>query len=546
MSSNINPSTQGYTGIDMMKQGSLTAFYSDIDSAIVASEVVKASYKEVFQPCYATNAPVAQRTETTISISCSGDQFTNIDASNITGDITVELSSNQAKTVDGDNQNIYYFVGWKFSKDTILRYQIFQNDQMVIDQSDNAFESFLRSQCVTEQVRNEKNYIYSTYDNVSRMRSVKCGAYVRFNNDYVAGTKFTVPIRVQIPLNSFLPLASMRYILGWMGKWEIKLFFDPETLVVLPIDPRDVPHMYPRFSVDSRLEEPYQYEQIGSKMKGISQIDIDGGSGALTITGAVDEVWTAGNMYVDKLGIYKNYATLRADVNNFLKNKYIHQEGLMLPVQVLKITRFTQRPNLQNLSTTLTTSAESCDTLYVLTPKESRQKTVFRNPYLNQIQLQIDNYGVYPQKPYATFNDQRYLNMVADSINVNSSEITSFNKDTSCSFSTHINVFDAIDTNTSPDAGTPIPAYNGDNSNFFVGFPFSSDGDFQGGFHSSQNCTFQLTGTVNETFNPDHADWNSVWIGCFLIDGLLGIMPNPHSDSAAVTFTAKSFPAKPY
>ena len=91
----------------------------------------------------------------------------------------------------------------------------------------------------------------------------------------------------------------------------------------------------------------------------------------------------------------------------------------------------------------------------------------------------------------------------------------------------------------------------GDRSNFFIPFPFSTDDDFQGGLSSpSSNINFKLTGTfhtvkstagVGEWAALDHHDkFNTPWVACFLIDGVIMIRPDPGSDAAKVIWSDRT------
>jgi hypothetical protein len=52
--------------------------------------------------------------------------------------------------------------------------------------------------------------------------------------------KILCQIPIKIPITNFLILRDMKYLMSWMGKWEIRLFFSPQNLVILPIHPQKV------------------------------------------------------------------------------------------------------------------------------------------------------------------------------------------------------------------------------------------------------------------------------------------------------------------
>ena len=78
---------------------------------------------------------------------------------------------------------------------------------------------------------------------------------------------------------------------------------------------------------------------------------------------------------------------------------------------------------------------------------------------------------------------------------------------------------------------------NCDNSNFFVGIPFSIDNDFQGGLSSpAANINFKLMATTSK----DLSTWTTPLIAAFLIDGSIMIKPDPMGETARVIYTDRS------
>ena len=169
----------------------------------------------------------------------------------------------------------------------------------------------------------------------------------------------------------------------------------------------------------------------------------------------------------------------------------------------------------------------------VLWQQRCNQRTVFRNPKLDSLQLICGEFGAYPQQPMATFNDPKFLNMCGDALNVNSSPLTSFNYDTANSFMDSIPVIKSSDGSVDNTKSYGIH----DTSNFFVGIPFSIDDDFQGGLSSpSSNINFKL----NAITTIDLSTWTTPLIACFLIDGSIMIKPDPMGETARVIYTDRT------
>jgi hypothetical protein len=127
-------------------------------------------------------------------------------------------------------------------------------------------------------------------------------------------------------------------------------------------------------------------------------------------------------------------------------------------------------------------------------------------------------------------------------VNVNSSVITSFYKDTSASFCLGLDVYDQAGVKTFTDN-----LFVRDRSNFFIGIPFSIDYDYQGGMSSpSSFIVFKVSGTGLANNNEVHrhaplaAQWNVNWYALFLIDGSLMIKPDASGEAARVIYSDRS------
>ena len=74
----INPSTVGNDVYDML-DGSVSAFYADVDESIVASEVVKGQYRLTVNPAYNSPNPVSINNFTTVGLSQSGPMVVDLE-----------------------------------------------------------------------------------------------------------------------------------------------------------------------------------------------------------------------------------------------------------------------------------------------------------------------------------------------------------------------------------------------------------------------------------------------------------------------------------
>jgi hypothetical protein len=336
-----------------------------------------------------------------------------------------------------------------------------------------------------------------------------------------------------------------------MGKWEIRCYFDPAALIVTPIMNYELCLNYYRCNIFVNNGCITEFTQLGDPLIGIGNVVINP-AGTLTVTIPIGgaEIWTCRRMQCNT--VESNLATfqLRADVVEELKSKYV-ERPLTFPVNFFTINRFAGRPTMANLSHILSTTVNNCDTLFLLVPNTPNSLTCFFNPFINGFQLDAGPYGTYPSQPMSTFNDIRFINMVADALNVNNSVLTSFNKDCDSSFCLSRRHFEwAAAGDVVGNANRYIFSnVQGDKSNFFIGIPFSVDNDYQGEMSSpSSSIVFKVTGTApafDALTSPRHAptapdQWTDNWYALFRIDGSLMIKPDATGEAARVIYSERS------
>ena len=371
----------------------------------------------------------------------------------------------------------------------------------------------------------------------------KIRTYVVFNTANQG--PWTVKIPIKIPINNFLILKNLKYLMSWMGKWEIRLYFSSQNLIFLPIE-KSVFDKVIGLSTDGCAADTaitHNFTQIGMECDWYAASF----SGKNTIT--------CSKMTLKNVEMNTAQFQIRMDIMEMLKMKYMNEKPLTFPVSTIQIARFTGPPPKADgsnvaLSIVLCQAINNCDTLFVLPFRNSLQHTVCTNPYVRELQLHAGEYGSYPTQPFSTyasdgFPNIRFVNAVADALNVNSSELTSFSKDIARTF-----VIDPfIQTAVASVVYKGENGHFGDRTNFFIPFPFSTNEDFQGGLSSpSSNINFKLTGDIqkvsagtgNEKTVLDGNTFDTPWVACFLIDGVIMIRPDPGSDAAKVIWSDRT------
>ncbi|MDR1819177.1 MAG: hypothetical protein LBR15_02890, partial [Methanobrevibacter sp.] len=264
----LNPTSNVNNSAFTMLDGPMNEFYNEVDEAITGGDAVKATYRIVSMPAYNAPNPVDSASFTTVALNESGPMVVCLENSYICCDICLDLELTVPIVQDSHSENgaasghrvgldQVWFIGWKSSMEAIQRYDILVNSTPFYSQAFCGEESFIQYQTYPDSKLNSEPFVLTSYENASTMSPCLCGTYIlikgqtanlKDNNnpaaaDYLKRTqidKIKVKIPIKIPLTSFLILRDMKYLMSWMGKWELRLYFSPQNLVVLPVKPQVV------------------------------------------------------------------------------------------------------------------------------------------------------------------------------------------------------------------------------------------------------------------------------------------------------------------
>jgi hypothetical protein len=235
---------------------------------------------------------------------------------------------------------------------------------------------------------------------------------------------------------------------------------------------------------------------------------------------------------------------LRFEVYEGLRQMYAEQP-LIIPTNILTYGRFSGEPSPPDAAThiqtgtfhaTLSQSLENCDSVFILVPFDNGQTTCFYQPYLKDLRLSMGEFGTRPARYVQTWDDPRFMAMVLDSLNLETSEITAMNEDVARSLNTERRYWGLNKEWKIPDI------VRGDRSNFFIGFSLSQVG-FQSGTVSSPNTNVPFIFDAELDRTAPHVDVdpiNTSIIVMFLIDAALMIQVVQDSDVPIVKLTSKS------
>jgi hypothetical protein len=442
----------------------------------------------------------------------------------------------------------WLFVGFKNSLEALSRYDIYVNASKVYSQAWVGPESFIYNAGLSQTIREKCPYVYTCFKNAWNKSNDVCGVYIDLSSQaYTAGHDIDVEIPVKINLHQFLLLSSVRYLPSFCGRWEIELYPNWNNLVVLPVNPLAAEPLYRAITPASLASIATSFTQIGDTFGMINTVKADVIPGVITPVAQILSCIEASAKEV-----YMSLTTfqLRFEVFEGLRQMYAEQP-LIIPTNILHYARFSGQPGTntvnQQFHATLSQCLENCDSIFVLCPRNTNQQTCFYQPYLTGMRMALGEFGIHRQQYVNTFDDPRFIAMVLDSLNLETSEITAMNEDVARSLTSprrihKIGPVDAVSGKTTfTEAWNPA---EGDASNFFIGISLSQVG-FQAGTVSSPNTNIPFIFDATLANDPilgsrvGNALETSI-ICMFLIDAAIMIQVVPNSDIPVVKLTNKS------
>jgi hypothetical protein len=551
----LNPSAEGKSLYDVL-EGSVTSYFTRLAGVLQRNEGVNGQYMTTTSSCYAGNTPVRIPGFCRVCFSTNGGAIVDLANSFITMNLHYKFRLSKPFTEDAAAANTYprkLFVGFKNSLEALSRYDIYVNSNKVYTQTWTGPESFIYNAGLCQTIRERCPYVYTCYDNAATMSPDVCGVYVdltEYDPPTTAGTEpeFEVDIPVKLNMHQILMLGSFRYLPSFCGRWELELYPNCNNIVVLPVHPR----AYTTTAQWVLMEEDEGWKKITQSFTQIGE--------PFTF---MEEFSDESSVLLEDVRLSCNEGTLtqclmnlttfqlRDEVFQGLRQMYAEQP-LIIPTNILHYARFSGEPgNGSIFHATLSQSLENCDSVFILVPNNNNQTTCFYQPYLQDVRLSLGEFGIHPANYVKTYDDPRFLAMVLDSLNLETSEITAMNRDVARSLTSPrpIRNIEVSAGGVHSDSET-FQVTPGDNSNFFIGISLSQVG-FQSGTVSSPNTNIpfifdaQVVPENTTTHFPPRPEppkvpFETSIIAMFLLDAAIMIQVVPNSDIPIVKLTAKS------
>ena len=476
--------------------GTLQDWYDSIDNALTVSEIIPGNYEYSTATSYGNVGDINEGDSTFVDVFCDRFKIISLDNSYISLEQEVIIKVPSQK----DLIFTEYYIGYKCSADIIDHYRFYSNTDKIQDVHNARYEWFMLYNSLSDEVKNGSD-CFATIDKIRNHNPMVPGVYVDLSK-ITAEKEITVKIPLRIPVAFFLMLFNLRYYPNWAGKLSIEIFPTYQNLVVAPVVSHEafVEHKerIETTSYDLGFRNIGEYPSNNIK-KTVEKITTGDGADKKETEKVVYKAVT--QQFVGMIQVTKDIKIklaqymLRMEVFNALSLKYLNV-GMLFPIHQVQIRDFTQDLPLASKSdvpvrynTAATIGLTHCDTMFIVFRRSQHSRTCFTNP---QITYRVNIGGkFYPNETYQTFDDQRHVNLLLDSLNVNNSLLTSISKDilTSTQPFYHRIVYDA------EGKGTDKKCWNGgDNSNFFIGIPFADSEDFMGGLSTTGTVQIELSG----------------------------------------------------
>ena len=552
--------------------GSITTWYENVNNCLKSSECIPGHYEYSQSPGYGNQCPIQEGGNIKIDIRC--ERFEIVDLNNsyvdaeFTAPITIPAQKHDGEAPISDVAIVTYYVGWKSVYDLMDHYTVYSNGDFVCAQHHPHYESFINYISLTDSAK-ENSPCYATSNKLINMNPNVPGVYISLPPDTDEDVNYTVTIRTKIPLNMFPILQHLKYFPGFMGRLTIDISPSYKNLIYVNITGGAYREEARKVCISSRtigrlgnshnhVSTPTQHINPEEVRSGVcfNQINCSSLTRAfreVTEHEAIEadeqngieaqDAWTEYEYMFDvqtfrcnhstltKFHLYQAVYMVKMDVYNLLEAAYL-QYPLLFPIQTVSNTKFTYPMGTQQHFTLQNTATLShCDTIFVVFPANSNERTVSYNPEI-KAHLHI-NSTFYPKEVLSTArNDPRFYNLQLDALNINNNPLMTPSDDVVGSLNPYRKLFhlDAED-NAVNEINSMVPH---DRSNFFFGVPLSTDEDFMGGISSNGSTVqIELIGDRDSDNEPlNQTSLNEAPVAIFLEDKLLKIYsmkPSGHS-----------------
>lgn len=410
---------------DLKNQGDLVQYFAGLKKLIQDNSGNHSSYF-ITTDCYDKTAPFNLAAQPKVPLTASEMDVIEMDKSYITLkmryrvklDVFTPPATHVPYASDIGLAN-YFFIGFKASIHGIDTYNIYNNGRQTDCQQNRAsWESFAMSHCKpADEVEFHPN-MFTTWENAHAGIQNVCGTYATVT-DLANGVWVEFPLTIKV--DDFMSLSAWELYPAYLFDLvELQIKLATQSLVYCQVGMRGCADL--GRSGLSRAQytdlNGYGANQEGwlNFSKEFNQINDPSDMYLALATAAIPGTFDAFGVGACKLNFLDIECTqFQSHINGFGLNEMAKRaiaqaigSELIIPAQFIDVNNLGQAPTASGVNSNTTFSVTNCSNMLVAFPRTSNQITVFSNPHLAAIQLNINNKNV-PIKPFDTINDPVHL-----------------------------------------------------------------------------------------------------------------------------------------
>ena len=371
------------------------------------------SFIQLSQDAYDVALPISgENTETTIKITHPSHMVSQINDSFllVTENITIQIPQikDQAYVIGNVTDTPVYFFGFKSSNQMFRQMKILHNGVDTDYLSQECIrEGFAYSNLKPSSEKIGKKNIHTTYDAVYNYSPEVCGIYISATAFKNPSKSTTVTLKTLIPISDLIALQSFSlYPSQLIGEIALKVIFSTRAMVWCQVPPQAVLDAH-NFMNNTNLElnaayagSAYIYDRFFHQI-GDSGILMDVDAGPAYIPNKVTPIvtsFTVTHFKSQLMGFGVTPETFQAMAD------YLNKSPILLPAQQLQYFSYSTVPDASGLNASVQIAFDNVECLTLMFPTTTQQVTVFQNPMITNLQMNI-NEKLFPPNSISTNTD---------------------------------------------------------------------------------------------------------------------------------------------
>jgi len=358
------------------------------------------SFIQLSTDAYDQPMPISgENTETTIKITHPTHQVSQINDSFllITEQVTIQIPQLDATnyvTTDVTGVPVYFF-GYKSSNQMFRQMKIIHNgvDTEYLSQ-ESIREGFAYSNLKPSSEKIGKKGIHTTYDSVISNSPEVCGVYIPATSFKNSNKSTTVTIKTLVPISDLIALQAFSlYPSNLIGELALKVIPSTRAMVWCQVPPQAVldAHNYMNNTnltlLGSYASSIHVFDRFFHQI-GDSGNVVDVGTGPAYIQNKITPIVT--NLTVTHFRAQLMGFGVKSETYNAMA-EYLRSQPIILPAQQLEYFQYSTVPDPSGINASMQIKFDNVECLTLMFPTSTNQLTVFTNPNIQNLQMNIDD-----------------------------------------------------------------------------------------------------------------------------------------------------------